>query len=147
MTAKPASVLTRPGDEPSPIPAAAAEPTPAPATQVTPAAVAPAATAIGRETLAVSTPKDVAHLDCNIAKPEYPCLSKRMNETGTAVVRFVMGLIGAIEDIRLQKSSGYPRLDSAALDAMHASACRPYLENIKPIRAAYSQPFTFSLDD
>jgi protein TonB len=140
-------VPTTPGDVPSPIPAAATDPTPAPAAQTSPAAAAPAAPAISRATLAISAPKDVTHLDCSVAKPDYPYLSKRMNETGIAVIRFVVGLTGAIEDIQLLKSSGYPRLDNAALDAMHASACRPYMEDGKPIRAAYSQPFAFSLDD
>jgi periplasmic protein TonB len=114
-----------------------------PAPETPPAA--PAAPAIGRETLAISAPKDVSHLDCNVAKPDYPDLSRRRSESGTAVVYFVVGLTGRIEDIQLQKSSGYTRLDDAALDAMRGSACRPYLENGKPIRAAYSQPFAFSL--
>lgn len=43
------------------------------------------------------------------------------------------------------ESSGYTRRDDAALDAMRDSACRPYLEDGKPLRAAYSQPFAFSL--
>lgn len=135
----------RPSDTPSSIPAEA-DRIPAPPTQVAPAAVAPAVPAIAQEFLAINTPKDISHLDCNIAKPDYPYQSKHMNETGTAVIRFVIGLTGTIEDIQLQRSSGYPRLDNAALDAMHSSACRPYMEDGKPVRATYSQPFVFSLN-
>lgn len=122
-----------------------ADPAPPPAAPATPSAAAPAAPAIGRETLNITAPKDVPHLDCNIAKPDYPYISKRQGESGTVVIRFVVGLTGGIEDIRIQKSSGHPRLDDAALDAMHASACSPYKENGQAIRAAYSQPFVFGL--
>jgi protein TonB len=133
-------------DAPSPLAAAAPEPTPAPPSPP-PAAAAPAAPAIGRPTLALSAQKDVSHLDCNIAAPEYPALSRRRSETGTAVVRFVVGLTGKIENIELKKSSGSSRLDDAALDAMRSSACKPYKENGEPVRTAYSQPFVFSLDN
>ena len=77
----------------------------------------------------INAPKDVAHLECNIAKPDYPALSRRRGEAGTALVKFVVGLTGKIENIELKKSSGSSRLDDAALDAMRSSACKPYMEN------------------
>lgn len=131
---------------PSPVAAAAPDPTP-PAPPAPTAAPAPAAPAIGRPTMSISAPKDVAHLECNIATPDYPVLSRRRGESGTAIVRFVVGLTGKIENIELRKSSGSPRLDDAALDAMRASACKPYKENGEAIRAAYSQPFVFGLNE
>nr|WP_244174034.1 energy transducer TonB [Paraburkholderia ginsengiterrae] len=134
---------------PSPTPVAAPEPAPAaPAAPVAPVAPpAPAAPAICRQTMEISAPKNVSHLDCNIAKPEYPSLSKRRGETGTAYVKFVVGLTGQIENIELKKSSGFSRLDDAALAAVRASACKPYLENGQPVRAAYTQPYDFNLND
>jgi protein TonB len=152
-------VVKKTSPEPSPIaaapsPNAAATPEPAPAAPSAPAAEAPAASAAapaapatGRDTLAIAAPKDVAHLDCNIAKPDYPALSQRRGEAGTAYVRFVVGLTGKIENIELKRSSGFTRLDDAALAAMRASSCRPYLENGTPVRAAYTQPFTFGFND
>lgn len=128
---------------PSPTPVAAPDPTPA--APVAPPA--PAAPAISRQTMEISAPKNVSHLDCNIAEPDYPALSKRRGETGTAYVRFVVGLTGKLESIELKKSSGFSRLDDAALSAMHASACKPFLENGQPVRAAYTQPFDFNLHD
>ncbi len=106
-----------------------------------------ASPAIGRETLAINAPKDVRHIDCSIVKPDYPALSRRRGEEGTADVKFVIGLTGAIENIELAKSSGYPRLDEAALAAMRASSCHPYTENGAPVRAAYTKPFTFVFGD
>jgi protein TonB len=140
---------------PMPLPVAATPlPTaPAPAESAPPAPAAPAAPAaaaapaIGRPTMEISAPKNVSHLDCNIAKPDYPALSRRRGETGTAYVRFVVGLTGNLENVELKKSSGYDRLDEAALSAVRASSCKPYLENGVPIRAAYTQPYQFGLDD
>jgi protein TonB len=145
-TPKPTPTPLRQAAAPSPTPVAAPDPTPsapaAPATQ--PAAAAPA---IGKPTMEISAPKNVSHVECNIAQPDYPTLSKRRHETGTASVRFVIGLSGKLENIELAKSSGFGRLDDAAVAAVHASACKPYLENGQPIRAAFTQPFNFGLTD
>lgn len=132
---------------PSAVAAAAPEPAPAPPTPPAAAAPAAAAPAAGRPTMALNAPKDVAHLECNIAVPDYPAMSRRRGESGTAMVKFVVGLTGKIENIELKKSSGSSRLDDAALDAMRSSACKPYKENGVAIRAAYSQPFVFGLND
>jgi protein TonB len=131
---------------PSPTPIPALDPTPpAPAAPAAPPAAA--APAIGKETMDIAAPKNVTHLDCNIAKPDYPALSRRRGETGTAYVKFVVGLSGRLENIELKKTSGFTRLDDAALAAVHASTCKPYMENGQPVRAAYTQPYNFNLDD
>ncbi|VWC41407.1 TonB family protein [Burkholderia arboris] len=144
--AKPTPQPVTPSPTPSPTPApAAADPTPAPAA---PAPAAPAATpAPARETMQVSAPKNVPTLQCNFVKPDYPSMSRRRGESGTAYVHFVVGVTGKIESIDLQKSSGYPRLDDAALDAMRSTTCRPYIENGQAIRAARTQPYSFGLTD
>ncbi len=95
----------------------------------------------------VSAPKNVSALTCNFVKPTYPPMSRRRGETGTAYVHFIIGVTGKIESVQLQKSSGYPRLDEAALDATRASTCPPYIENGQAIRAAHTLPFNFTLDD
>ena len=143
-----------PKSTPTPLPVARApsqqeiaEPAPpAPPAPAAPAPAAPAAPPAGKPTMALSAPKNVSHLDCSIVQPDYPVLSRRRSETGTAMVRFVVGLAGKIENVELKRSSGYDRLDQAALDAMGSSSCKPYLENGEPIRAAYTQPFNFSLN-
>ncbi|MFM0080034.1 TonB family protein [Paraburkholderia sediminicola] len=127
-------------------------PSPGPAAPPLAAAPSPAAPATNASATeltvpASSTPKSVSHVDCGIPKPDYPDVSKRRNESGTAIVRFVVGLSGHIETAQLQKSSGYPRLDDAALAAIHAGVCQPYRENGEAVRAAYSQSFVFGLTD
>jgi periplasmic protein TonB len=132
-------------ESPAPTPAPAADPTPAPAAA---APSAPAATpGPARETMQISAPKNVPTLRCNLIEPTYPPMSRRRDESGTAYVHFVVGVTGKIESFELQKSSGYPRLDEAALDAMRASTCRPYIENGQAIRAERTQPYKFGLTD
>ncbi|WGS40909.1 energy transducer TonB [Burkholderia sp. JSH-S8] len=141
---KPTPQPVAPSAVPSPTPAA--DPTPAPA--AAPAAAAPSAAAgPARETMEVSAPKNVPTLQCAFVKPDYPSMSRRRGESGTAYVHFVVGVTGKIESIDLQKSSGYPRLDEAALAAMRATTCRPYIENGQAIRAARTQPYNFGLTD
>lgn len=135
-------------DAPSAIAAPAPDPTPAPPALPAPAEPpAAAAPAVGRPTMAISAPKDISHLSCNIVQPDYPAMSKRRGETGTAVVGFVLGTSGKLENVALKKSSGSARLDEAALDAVRSSACKPYKENGEAIRAVTSVPFVFSLTD
>jgi periplasmic protein TonB len=140
---KPAPTPLPEAAAPSPTAVAAAAPTP-PAPAAAPAQAAPA---VGRPTMEITAPKNVSHIDCNMVTPEYPSLSKRRGETGTAYVKFVVGLTGRLENIELKKSSGFDRLDDAAVAAAHASACKPYLENGQPVRAAYTQPYNFNLND
>ncbi|MBW8835782.1 energy transducer TonB [Paraburkholderia sp. SIMBA_055] len=146
-TPKPTPAPLREAPAPSPVTVAPPEPAAPAAPAAPPTPAAPAAPAIGRQTMEISAPKNVSHLDCNIAKPDYPALSRRRGETGTAYVKFVVGLTGKLENIELKKSSGFSRLDDAALAAAHASACKPYLEDGQPIRAAYTQPYNFNLED
>ncbi|SAL63533.1 TonB-like protein [Caballeronia peredens] len=131
-------------EAPSQIAAPAPEPTPPAPPQPAPA---PAAPAIGKPSMDLAAPKNVAHLSCNIAQPDYPAMAKRRGETGTATVRLTVGLSGKIENVTLQKSSGSPRLDEAALEAVRGSACSPYKENGEAIRASATVPFVFSLND
>ncbi|MFM0031159.1 energy transducer TonB [Paraburkholderia madseniana] len=130
---------------PSPTPVAAPEPTPAPAALAAPAAQA--APAIGRPTMDITAPKNVSHIECSMITPDYPALSKRRGETGTAYVTFVIGPTGKVESISLKKSSGFSRLDDAAIAAAHASSCKPYVENGQAIRATATQPYNFNLND
>jgi protein TonB len=131
---------TAPSPEAATAPAAAARSPAAPAT-------AASASAAERTVPASSPPRSVSHVDCDIPKPDYPDISKRRNESGTAVIRFVVGLSGHIETVQLERSSGYSRLDDAALAAVHAGACQPYRENGEAVRAAYSQSFVFGLSE
>ncbi|MDN7671280.1 energy transducer TonB [Burkholderia oklahomensis] len=148
--AKPTPAPLPVSHEPSPNAITASEPTPpAPAAPAETSAKAapPAGAPTSRPTLEIAAPKEGAHLTCQIAKAAYPALSKRRGETGVVKVRFVVGLTGRIESAQVVQSSGFPRLDDAALDAIRSSPCQPYLQNGQPMRAAYTQPYDFTLTD
>ncbi|HEY1611830.1 MAG TPA: energy transducer TonB [Paraburkholderia sp.] len=140
-----------PAPSPTPAPAPLPLEPPAPAaTAAPPAPAAPSPTATAAEATAQpsaarAAPKVVSHVDCNIAQPAYPAQSLRRNESGTAVVRFVVGVDGRVESAKIQQSSGYPRLDDAALGAVRGGNCRPWKEAGVPVRVAYAQPFVFGL--
>jgi len=144
----------KPTPTPTPMPVAQApsqheisappDPTPAPPAPAAPAAPpAPAA----KPVMSISAPKDASHLSCSIVEPTYPTLSKRRGETGRAVVQFILAASGKIENIELKKSSGYDRLDQAALDAIRSSSCKPYLVDGEATRVPAVQPFDFSLNN
>ncbi len=48
-------------------------------------------------------------------KPAYPPLSKRLGEQGKVIVRVLIGADGVPQKAELRQSSGFERLDQAAL--------------------------------
>lgn len=50
--------------------------------------------------------------------PEYPPASKRMEEAGIVVLRFLIDVDGSVLESKVESSSGYPRLDEAARAAL-----------------------------
>lgn len=107
---------------PQPIAVATPEPSPAAPTGVTtpqPAAPAAAAPATAGPPSPPAPPRielpssDAAYL--NNPKPPYPALSKRLGEQGKVVVRVLIGVDGAAQQAEIRTSSGYDRLDQAAL--------------------------------
>ncbi|WP_185219114.1 energy transducer TonB [Paraburkholderia dinghuensis] len=94
---------------------------------------------------AMRAPKPVSHVDCSIAQPDYPEAAQRRGEAGTAVVRFVVDVDGRIESAQIVRSSGYTRLDNAALDALRSGTCRPSRDAGVPVRVVFEQPFVFGL--
>jgi periplasmic protein TonB len=118
--------------------------TPAPSA---PATTAPPAAQPVAPPQAMRAPKPVSHVDCSIPQPDYPEAARRRGESGTAVVRFVVGVDGRVESTELLRSSGYTRLDNAALDALRSSTCHPSLDGGVPVRVVFEQPFVFGLDN
>jgi protein TonB len=78
-------------------------------------------------------------------KPTYPAASRRLGEQGTVYVRAFINISGEAKSVELKKSSGYPRLDRAALDAIKAWKFVPAKRDDKPIEAAVIVPMKFSL--
>jgi len=78
--------------------------------------------------------------------PAYPRLSLRMNEQGKVILRVELGDDGRIANVTIKSSSGYPRLDDAALSAVKTWRCKPTIRNGVAIQAVALQPFNFTLE-
>jgi len=57
--------------------------------------------------------------------PRYPSTSRRKGEEGLVILKVLVREDGKPSDISIHKSSGYSRLDSAALDSIRNWAFRP----------------------
>lgn len=51
-------------------------------------------------------------------KPTYPAISRKMGEQGVVVLLVLVGADGSAQEVKVRHSSGYPRLDQAALAAV-----------------------------
>lgn len=65
-------------------------------------------------------------------KPMYPSASLRANETGVVLLNFLIDVNGKVLESRVERSSGYRRLDSAARDALSLCQFKPATVDGKP---------------
>ncbi len=77
--------------------------------------------------------------------PVYPRLSERRGEHGRVIVRVLISAQGSVVSMSVRNSSGYPRLDAAALDAVRSAHFKPYTENGIAHAAMADIPFDFVL--
>jgi TonB family protein len=80
--------------------------------------------------------------------PEYPEHSRVDREEGTTYLQVLVGEDGAVLDVRIYRTSGYPQLDAAA--ASHARTgwrFVPGTENRVPAQMWVTVPIVFKLDD
>lgn len=63
------------------------------------------------------------------AKPEYPPQSLRAQEEGLVVLQFLIGADGQVKDSRVDRSSGFRRLDQAAQRALSLCKFKAGTEN------------------
>lgn len=105
--------------DPAPSPnAPAGSLAPSPPSPPAPAAAGPAAASAAPAAppapAAVQLPSSNADYLQN-PKPAYPALSKRLGEQGKAILRVLIGADGQPQKAELKQSSGFDRLDQAAL--------------------------------
>ena len=87
---------------------------------------------------------DASHL--NNPAPVYPNVSRRLGEQGKVLFDVYILPDGTVGEIKLKRSSGYTRLDDAALAAVRAWRYVPARRGDTPIPYWYVQPITFALD-
>lgn len=114
-----AAVTTVKPTEPVPPPAAPVAAPPAPAAAPKPAPVRTAAVVLAK--------------DCE--KPPYPAASRRASETGVVRLNFLIDVDGKVLESKVERSSGYRRLDDAAREALSLCRFKPGTVDGKPERS------------
>lgn len=95
---------------------------------------------------AAAEPAHVRHVEyMQFEPPAYPPLSRRLGEQGLVVVRVLIDEHGRPVEAAVSLSSGFPRLDDAAVRAVRAARFRPYVEGDRPRRAYALVPIRFDL--
>jgi protein TonB len=79
--------------------------------------------------------------------PAYPPLSRRLQETGEVLVLVHVNANGIAEAASVQKSSGYSRLDDAALKAVRQWRFTPARRGDETISATVVVPIVLRLDN
>jgi protein TonB len=137
---------------PTPQPVTATAPSPAVA-QAAPAAAAPAAIEASTVVAPAAPPaparielpsSDAAYL--NNPKPSYPALSRRLGEQGKVVVRVLIGVDGTAQQAEIRSSSGYDRLDQAALATVRSWRYTPGRRNGVAEAMWFNVPINFVLE-
>ena len=73
----------------------------------------------------------------------YPKASERLGEAGVVQVRVLVDAQGLPRQVSVHKSSGFPRLDEAALTAMRGARFKPRTEDRAPVAWYAIAPFHF----
>ena len=143
---KPPQAAPRP--QPAPQPQAVAEPatpSPAPNAPTAPPQPAPVAAAPSAPSApAIQLPSSDADYLQN-PEPKYPESSQRLNEQGTSTIRVLIGADGQPQRAEIGKSSGFDRLDRAALATVMRWRYVPGKRNGTPEAMWFSVPIVWKL--
>ena len=113
ITAPPAVVVA-----PAPPPSVAVANVPPPKAEVAPAAPTGPVADGDLDSKTISAPV-----------PQYPMMSRRLREQGTVVLSVLVGTDGNVAEISVARSSGFARLDKAALAAVRRWRWSPFVRN------------------
>lgn len=141
---------------PPPMPLAVADPTPSPNAPVgvttpappvppAPPAPAPAAPPAAPAAPSMQLPSSDASYLQN-PKPPYPPISRRLNEQGKSIIRVLIGIDGSPQKAEITKSSGYDRLDQAAMTTVMRWRYVPGKRNGVPEEMWFNVPINWVLE-
>jgi protein TonB len=139
---RPAPILTAPPEVPMSsapvVPEQRPVPPPAQSTEVARPPPAPVAAPV---TLPRS---DAAYL--NNPRPAYPLAARRRGDQGTVLVRVLVSADGLAASTSLEKTSGHPALDEAALTAVKSWRFVPARQGGQAIESLYTVPIVFKVE-
>lgn len=116
-----------------------------PAHEEPPAEAAPPAPPAPSAAAPFTPPRFVAAYLDNPA-PDYPHLSRRLKESGTVLLRVLVSAEGRPGQIELNQSSGYVRLDQAAIEAVRQWRFVAAKQGEQAVSAWVIVPINFQLD-
>lgn len=82
---------------------------------------------------AIESAGDLSSTMVAAVPPRYPHESRRKREQGTVVLMVLLGIDGSVADLSISQSSGYERLDRAALTAVRRWRWSPTRRNGTPV--------------
>ena len=100
-----------------------------------------------KENFELSVPivvQNVAYVDKKICTPKYPRVSRKRGERGQVLVRVFINRDGSSERVEIEQSSGFNRLDKAAMDSARKCRFIPAKRNGKPVKTLATIPYTFT---
>lgn len=109
---------------------------------------APAPAAVTAAPVAAPPPVEPPRFDAaylSNPKPTYPMLSRRAGEEGRVMLRVMVEASGTPSKVEIEKSSGFPRLDEAALDAVKRWKFVPARRGTEAIAESVVVPLSFKL--
>lgn len=139
--------------EPPPLVTAAPSPAPAafvapPAPEPPPVAVVEAALPAPPAPVPPAPPKTIAITEVEYLTPpqlNYPTASQRLRESGTVLVRVTVDARGLPTQMVITRSTGFQRLDDAALATVRATRFKPRTENGVAVPFTVNMPLIFDL--
>lgn len=78
-------------------------------------------------------------------RPRYPWISRRRGEQGRVVLEVAVAADGRAKEVRVKRSSGFARLDRAALAAVRAWRFSPALRGGRAVAGRIDVPIAFRL--
>ncbi|MDI1301163.1 MAG: energy transducer TonB [bacterium] len=129
------------------VPALSAEPLPAAPSSS--AAIAAAATAdvmpLPAAAAALVVPPNVLAAYASNPKPVYPPVSRRLNESGVSRLHVLVAADGHVQKIEIARSSGFTRLDQAAIAAVRDWTFAPARQGENAVAAWVLVPVNWNL--
>ena len=88
--------------------------------------------------------QNVAYVNKKICTPKYPRVSRKRGERGKVLIRVFINRDGSSEKVEIEQSSGFNRLDQAAMDSAKKCKFIPAKRNGKPVKTLATIPYTFT---
>jgi protein TonB len=108
----------------------------------------PAPAAITAEVSSAPPVQETANMSVSRrVDPVYPPGSRRDGEEGTGLFRVLVDERGRPLDVQVLKSSGFPRLDQAAITAIRKWAFKPAVQNSQPVQSWTRVQVAFQLEN